>query len=43
MPLESYVVQLLVFDIIGALYLHNVPRITARRVKDVHPAVEPVT
>jgi len=42
-PLESDVIQLLVLYIIGTLHLYNVPRLTARWVKDVHPAVEPVT
>jgi hypothetical protein len=37
-PLESDVVKLFIFHVIGALHLYNVPGLTARRIKDVHPA-----
>jgi len=43
MPLEGNIVQLFFLDVIGAFNLDNVPGLVYSGVKDVHPAVEPVT
>jgi len=38
-PLERDIVKLLIFDVIGAFNLDNIPGLIYSRVKDVQPAV----